>query len=347
MYFMRAAAWLSGGFGSFFWVNAFLLAICAMLVSLLLYRMVGGRALFFAVAPTLLIYAFVNWDLWPALLATAGTYAFLRGRDAGGGVLLGLGAAAKAYPGLLAVPFAADRLRGGGRGRERALAVVAWTVIAWIAVNLPFAVAARSSWWTFFRFNAERPVDWDSLWFVACTRLHGSASCSWSPRLVNLGSLAAFVAVTAVVWIVRARRDPGFPRWTLGFPILVAFLLTNKVYSPQYGIWLLPWFALALPSPWLFGLFEAADVAVFVTRFSWFGRLAAEGGDPAFTGYGGVPLGGFQVALVLRAVILVACLVAWTARRDEAPVTAEPLRLSPAGARRDRSPAPRAAPGTR
>jgi uncharacterized membrane protein len=347
MAFMRGAAWLSGGFGAFFWINAFLLAICALLTSALLVRMVGTRALYFAAAPTLLIYAFVNWDLWPVLLTTAATYALLRGQDAASGTFLGLGAAAKAYPGLLVVPFAADRLhrRDGRPGRERALLVVAWAAIAWVALNLPFAFAARSSWWTFFRFNAQRPVDWDSLWFVACTRLHDAGSCSWSPRTVNLWSLVAFVAVAAMVWLIRARRDPGFPRWTLAFPILVAFLLTNKVYSPQYGVWLLPFFALALPSPWLFGLFEAADVAVFVTRFSWFGRLAAESGDSAFAGYDGVSLGWFQVALVVRAAILVACLVVWTLRRDETEVVPEPLGLTPAAWRRGSPAAPREAPG--
>ncbi len=51
------------------------------------------------------------------------------------------------------------------------------------------------------------------------------------------------------------------------------FLLSNKVYSPQYGLWLLPWFALVLPRLRLFLAFAIADVAVFVTRFSWFGRL--------------------------------------------------------------------------
>ena len=67
--------------------------------------------------------------------------------------------------------------------------------------------------------------------------------------------------------------EPSFPRWTLGFPMMVLFLVTNKVYSPQYGLWLLPWFALALPSMRPFVAFEVADVAVFVTRFWFFGEL--------------------------------------------------------------------------
>jgi len=48
-----------------------------------------------------------------------------------------------------------------------------------------------------------------------------------------------------------------------------------------------------------------------VTRFMWFGRLLADSGDPAFAGFGGVPIGAFQVSLVLRAAVLVLCLWAW------------------------------------
>ena len=52
--------------------------------------------------------------------------------------------------------------------------------------------------------------------------------------------------------------------------LIVCFLLFNKVYSPQYSLWLLPWFALAVPSWWAFVAFELADVGVFVTRFHGF-----------------------------------------------------------------------------
>jgi hypothetical protein len=91
----------------------------------------------------------------------------------------------------------------------------------------------------------------------------------------------------------------------------VLFLLTNKVYSPQYGLWLLPWFALAFPNLRLFLAFEAADVAVFITRFSFFGQLSD---------LGGLPFAAFEAALLVRAMILVACVVTWVRRREPAPV---------------------------
>lgn len=327
MYFMRAAAWLArpfgGGYAAFFWVNAVGLGALALATAWALWRVTGRRALLFALAPTLLIYAFVNWDLLAVACAAFATLAFLRRRDAIAGVLLGLGTAAKLYPVLLLVPFALHRWREGRR-RESGLLLGA-AAGAWVVTNVPFAAAAPHAWSTFFRFNAGRGADWDSLWFVACTHLGRADSCPWSARAVGAGSLVAFLAVVALAWAVRRARDPGFPRWTLGFPILVAFLLTDKVYSPQYGLWLVPWFALVLPSPWLFGAFEVADVAVFFTRFSWFGTLAAAGGDPAFAGYHGATLRQFQIALVVRAAVLLVCLGAWALRGRHAPGTQPPL----------------------
>jgi uncharacterized membrane protein len=317
MYLMRLSAWIGRGFPAFFYANAFLLAVCALSVAWALHWLSGGRALAFALAPTLLIYAFVNWDLLAVALTAGATVAYFRDRDRLAGALLGLGAAAKLYPALLVIPFALGRLRSGRRTEGVALA--GWAAGAYVAVNLPFAVAAREQWLTFFRFNAERPPDWDSLWFVVCERLQAGASCSWPAGVVNALSVVAFVGLAALLWLARRRRDPDFPRWSFAFPLLVAFLLTNKVYSPQYGLWLLPWFVLALPDLRLFAAFEVADIAVFVTRFSWFGRLSAEGGDPAFAGFAGVPIGGFELAVVLRAAILVICLAAWVLRSTDAP----------------------------
>jgi hypothetical protein len=87
--------------------------------------------------------------------------------------------------------------------------------------------------------------------------------------------------------------------------MIVLFLLSNKVYSPQYGLWLLPFFALGAVDLPTFVAFEAADVAVFVTRFSFFGRL---------TGVGGLPFGAFEIAIAVRTVILIWCVIGWVRR---------------------------------
>jgi uncharacterized membrane protein len=302
---MWAAAVPATSSTSFFHWTALLLTGCALATAWALYRMAGRHAMLFALAPTLALYAFVNWDLLAVALATVGTMAFLRAREAASGGLLGLGAAAKLYPALLVIPFGIERFREGRR-RE------AWTMVAaaaavWAVVNVPFALAGSERWFEFYRFNAVRPPDFDSVWFLIGWHL----GFEWDVGVVNSVSLVAFGAVAAVVWIAATRVRPGFPAWTFGFPLLVAFLLTNKVYSPQYGLWLLPWFALTLPDLRLFVAFQIADVAVFVTRFQFFARLLDVGP--------GLPYGLFEVALVLRALVLVACVVAWVRRGADVP----------------------------
>ncbi|MBI3648325.1 MAG: DUF2029 domain-containing protein [Actinobacteria bacterium] len=318
MYFMRVAGWMwSRSTAGFLFANEFLLAICAVAVAVCLYLIVGRRALYFAFAPTLAIYAFMNWDLLAVALATGATLALLRGRDRTSGILLGLGAAAKLYPALLVLPFVAHRLRE--RKPDGAIEVLWASAGSWLVVNAPFAILATSSWWTFFRYNAGRTPDWDSIAYIACRHL--SWACIGTAR-VNEISLWAFLVLSALTWWWKQRRDPGFARWTLAFPIVVLFLLTSKVYSPQYGLWLLPLFALALPDLRAFVAFSLADVAVFLTRFRFFGSV-----DSFPWGW---PQWWFEVAVLVRALVLVWCLVVWMRRApeplpDEAPVPATPL----------------------
>ena len=307
MYLMRAAAWISGEERTpFFWVNVVLLTAAAAATAIAIYVLDARRALWFALAPSLALGAFVNWDLLAVALATVGTAAYLRGRDAPAGVLLGLGAAAKLYPALLLIPFGADAVRR--RQPDRAIALWWWAAGTWLVVNLPFAVAAPSGWWEVFRFNGQRPPDWDSAWSLAC-RL----GLCLSIGLVNVLSLVATVVAVTAVWRAKRRREPAFPRWQLGFAVLAIVLLLGKVYSPQFTLWLLPWFALVVRDLRSFIAFEVADVAVFLTRLSFFGE---------YTGVGGAPRWVFEIAVVLRAAVLVWSVLRWV-RRPSRPLASE------------------------
>jgi hypothetical protein len=99
------------------------------------------------------------------------------------------------------------------------------------------------------------------------------------------------------------------------------------VYSPQFSLWLLPWFALAFPNLGWFVAFEIADVAVFVTRFSWFGTYV--GTDD---GLAGMPLGVFELAVAVRAVILILCVIVWLRVTKERPSPAAPSPAEPMAA---------------
>ena len=210
---------------------------------------------------------------------------------------------------------------GRFRGKEPDRGIrLAWAAAGtWIALNLPFAIWGTTGWLEFFQNSKSRSASWNSLWNAACKLATGQGCANTS--LINVASLVLFVAWVVVIWVVKAKRDPGFARWTLGFPILVVFLLSNKVYSPQFSLWLLPWFALALPNLRLFIAFEAIDVVVFLTEFGWLGANNGVRG-----GLTDIPSAVFELAILVRAGILVLCVIDWIRRRDPPP---EPESLLP------------------
>src|SRR5207245_6769018 len=101
--------------------------------AVLLYRLVGNRAWYFVAAPSLVVLAFINWDLLTVALSTAAVFAHLRGRQGLAGILIGLGVATKFYPLLLLVPIA---LALWQRRETQALTrLFIGAGVAWVASN--------------------------------------------------------------------------------------------------------------------------------------------------------------------------------------------------------------------
>ena len=70
-----------------------------------------------------------------------------------------------------------------------------------------------------------------------------------------------------------------FPLVQVCAAVLVAFLLLNKVSSPQYTLWLLPFLALLRVHWAWWAAFTVADALVYVGVFRWFHALVS-GTDP-------------------------------------------------------------------
>ncbi|ONH26814.1 hypothetical protein BL253_23660 [Pseudofrankia asymbiotica] len=105
--------------------------------------------------------------------------------------------------------------------------------------------------------------------------------------------LAAIAAIAALCWF--APRRPRLPQ--VLFLLVVAFLVTNKVFSPQYTLWLLPLYALARPRWRAFLVWQAAEVYLLFMRFMHFIYNDTNG-------VRGVSRGWFVGAVALRDLVL-------------------------------------------
>ena len=227
----------------YFDINAIALAICAAIAVAATVRTAGRRpwdAALFAGAPILALTATINWDLYAVALLALAMLAWSRERSLAAGVLIGLAAAAKFYPLFILGPLLVLCWRAG-RMREFYVAL-GGAVVAWLAVNLPVMLADFDGWSRFYVLSRERGVGFSSIWFVLSQQGYQLEQSRLNVVAGGLFVLAC-AAIAALAW--RAPRRPRLAQLTL--LVVAAFLLTNKVYSPQYALWLIPLAALARP----------------------------------------------------------------------------------------------------
>jgi uncharacterized membrane protein len=242
-------------------LTVLLLWACAVVAVLATARAGGARAAWLvATAPTLALAGTINWDLVPVALTALAVLAHRRDRYALAGALIGLGAAAKFYPLLLLGPVLVLCLRR--RTPRPAVSAVAAAALAWSVVNLPVALAYPDGWAVFWRFNAVRGAEFGSPWYaLALLGVH-------VPHLDLLaGGLFAVACLAVAAFGLAARREPDLA--LLGFLVVAAFAVTNKVYSPQYVLWLVPLAALAAPGLVDWVAWQGAEVLYWLAVW-WF-----------------------------------------------------------------------------
>lgn len=292
---------------AFFDINVLVLTLCAVVAVLGVAGLAGRRprdALLVALSPGLALAAFINWDLAAVAFSVLGLLAWARRRPALAGALLGLAVATKFYPLIFLGPLFVLCLRAG-RLRQF-LVTTATAAAAWLAVNLPVMWLAPRRWAEFYNFSQERGADWGSLWYLFQTAGVPVLGTTDLERL-NLMASGAFLACCLAI-AVLALAAPRRPRLAqLLFLTLAAFLVTNKVWSPQYVLWLLPLVALARPRWPAFLAWQAAEVWYFLAIW-WYLLHVATSAEGTAAGIG--PAVYFSaVALRAAAILLLAGLV--------------------------------------
>jgi hypothetical protein len=210
--------------------------------------------LFAALAPLALGSVILSrFDLWPAVLVAGATAALVTGRFRTGHALLGIGAAAKFYPGVLlplAVAYTWKR-----RGRKEALVCLGLTVGMFALIFLPFVVLAPGGVWHSVSVQLGRPLQVESLgaavllvahhvfgFGLAGETSHGSQNVAGAAAdALGIASTVVQIAVLVWIWVSFARglaTGSAFVRASAA--AVCAFVAFGKVLSPQFLIWLIP-----------------------------------------------------------------------------------------------------------
>lgn len=270
----------------YFLLGAVLLAMAWMVAVWATYKSAGRRpwdTLLMAASPLVVFQAFTNYDLLAVALASVALLLWARRMPVWAGVALGVGVAAKLYPlflfGALLV-VAIRRRRFADLARAAAAAAAAWLV-----VNLPIMLPFPEGWKEFFRLNSDRPANPESIYAVVQT-LTGwggfdvGRAAGEAPSTLNAVSLVLFALGCAAVLAIglTAPRTPRLAQ--LAFLVVAVFLLTNKVWSPQYSLWLVPLAVLAVPRARLLVPWMAFDALLWVAHMLYFHGVANKGIGP-------------------------------------------------------------------
>lgn len=220
-----------------------------------------------ALSPLVIVHIFTNFDAIPMAFVALAMLAWRRYDDDHArwapwvaGACIGVGVASKWYPALFFVAIGVLCLRSGPvRSFVEAAAA---GVVAWVGVNAAIAVQYPAGWAEFFRYNLTRSAESDSLFGVA----RDLGGFTWNSAVLN--GLSLFFLVLGIAGVVAvgllATRPPTLAQ--LMFLLVAVFLLTNKIWSPQYSLWLVPLAVLAIPRTRLLIAWMVIDALIWVPR---------------------------------------------------------------------------------
>ena len=210
------------GLVPFFRVNLFAIGAVYLVIAYYLYRSDKRNLFLFALSPAVISALFINWDIWAIAPLVLAIFYLNRERYWLSGFFTSLSIFFKFFPVIYVIPIILLLDIRSRKARE----FLGGLVITSLAINLPFILTQFDGWLKFYLFNFDRGVDFGSIWYLYALKY------GWINN-VNL-IITPLVALLLVACYFRYRAN------LLGniFLASVIFFTLNKVYSPQYVLWL-------------------------------------------------------------------------------------------------------------
>lgn len=257
---------LAGAFGKskfvYFLIQVILLAGAAALTTYLLYRLAPEKYRknlwrYWIFAPSAFVFLVYNWDILAILFVIAAFYFMQKNRDYSAAFFLALGASTKFFPVFYLVPLLLKKQYWSER-----LKIIGVFSGVTLLLNGYFILYHSGPWSYFFRLNSGRDPNLDSIWEVFRFFV-------WPLDVAQINTISFVLFAAVFLYLMLEHRK--YSTIKLCFLTTLLFLLVNKVFSPQYILWLLPFFVIS-ESPtfgWFYGL-ELANLAALYSIVPWY-----------------------------------------------------------------------------
>jgi uncharacterized membrane protein len=272
-----------------------------------IHKLAGRKwTIIFAISPAVLYSLNRNWDIWAVATMIWAIYLYEKGKEKQSAILLAISIATKFFPLVLFFPILISCFRE--KKLKKFVSYFAYTMGAWVLINVPFMLINFRGWSYFYEFSYKRAIGSASVWDVT-SRL--SLPLPNNEIIFYILNLA--VVVILGLYLLKSRTP--VPLVESSFLIMFAFILFNKQYSMQYVIWLAALAVLAisrlnqrhqLSIVYLYALWQASELAF---QFSFFQNILTgvnpETASPAVSGltYGVVGTIRYLIAIMFTVVL--------------------------------------------
>lgn len=247
----------------------------------------------------LIVGALLPWryDLFPTILSVIALCAMMAKRPGWAGIWLGAAIAAKLYPIVLVPIFCIFYLVSRQFREMRRMLLGAVAVVA--ATFLPFLALPAHETFSFITYNIDRGLQLESassgiimlaqafgLTHVGTVSNYGAVHITspWSAAFLRFLPVLFIASAAIICWLCYRKFREEQARTGLvstssiiaySLAMLMAFVVENKVFSPQYVIWLIPFFAL-LPLRQLALGVAICAMTILIFPFNYGGLMAMD-----------------------------------------------------------------------
>ncbi len=222
-----------------------------------------------------------QFDVFPAILVLLALYLFWLNRHIAAWAFLALATLTKIFPAVIAPLFLIYYLRN----RQNRLiwqGLLTFALVS-LAILLPFLIISPTSLWSLYEYHAQRGIQIETTYSSAFTLAHllgwvnvkasfnfGAWNIVGAPENVIAGvsTFLLLIFLVSTYWYVYFRNHSGqiniMTLGTYSFLIILIVLITSKILSPQYLIWLVPLLPLVV-GKWRYAVWVMFPIAGALT----------------------------------------------------------------------------------